>query len=135
MAEYGILVDDSYPYRYDSDYTAKGGYEGCRRLFSMPDRATALVAGNVQVLLGTLSYCQEHNVGIPGDISVVCGMQPENSTLFFTDITSAVLDAKMIGKRAGQMILERIANADVKLKNQVIFSSKIHYGNSVKRLP
>jgi LacI family transcriptional regulator len=134
MAEYGILVDDAYPYCYNFDYTSQGGYEGCRRLFASEDRPTALVTGNAEVLRGALSYCRSNGIRIPEDLSIVGGMQPENSNLFFTDITSVILDSEAIGKRAGQMILDRIANGNAKLKNQVIFSSQIHYGNSVKKL-
>lgn len=133
MREFGIRVEDDYPYRFDSDFMQTGGMEGCERMLACSERPTALVTTNVEVLIGALKCLEANGLSVPEDISVVSHAQPLNMGLFKVSVTSTAQDQVMLGQRAGQLLLERLKCATLP-NREVIFPSLIQYGNSVRNL-
>lgn len=133
MNEYGITVGENYPYRYDSDYTRQGGMNGCKHMLECSPRPTALIATNPETLLGALIYLRSQNVRIPEDISVVSCSDLPNAGLYPISITCAHQDPRMLGSKAGSLLLERIREPQEN-NREVIFPCVIEYGNSVRKL-
>ena len=133
MREFGIEVDERYPYRFDSNFMTSGGFEGCERLLGLAERPTALVATNPEILVGALSCLNLRGVRVPDDLSVVSFSRPMNMALFYIDITSSTEDPQLLGLRAGSLLLERLRAPDLP-NREIIFPSPVGFGNSVKRL-
>lgn len=133
MREYGIEVDKDYPYQYFSDYMRQGGMEGCKKLLEMRDRATALIATNGELLLGTLIYLRERKIAIPQDLSVVSYSLPVNLPIFPLRITSAIQNPATLGEKAASLLLERLKTAELP-NREVIYPCRIEYGESVRRI-
>lgn len=133
MAEYGYPVDESYPYRYDSDYTRQGGIDGCRRMLSQNVLPTALIATNPETLLGALTYLRTRKVSIPEDLSVVSCADLPNASLYPVQVTCAQQDPFILGEKAGVLLLERLSASNV-ANREIIYPCPIEYGNSVLKI-
>lgn len=133
MLEYGIHVDASYPFQVETSYTRLDGMRAMEMIEQMSPRPTAIVTTNPETQIGVMHYCREHHIEIPNDYSLVSYASANDDDLFFIQPTCAVQDHRAIGIRAGELLLERIANPDLP-NREVIFPSPVIYGNSVKSL-
>ena len=133
MEEFGIPVDEHYPYQIETDYTCSDGFRAMEAISLLEDRPTAIVTTNPETQIGLLHCCKERNLKIPDDFSLVSYAPSNNTELMFVEPTCAIQDHRVIGQRASDLILERIANP--KLPNrEIIYPCPIVYGNTVKPL-
>ncbi|MEA4912112.1 MAG: LacI family DNA-binding transcriptional regulator [Oscillospiraceae bacterium] len=133
MQAAGIEVDAAYPYRYDGKYDIETGYYGLKYLMSKSQVPTAIVTMNDSITLGSLKYCREQKIDIPGDLSVVAYGDTDNAELFVVTPTCISLNPDVIGKRAAQCLFERI-NTTIQNTREIIFTSLLQYGNSTRPL-
>lgn len=134
MHEYGITVDDSYPFRYNADsFVEKGGFDAVDYLFHLQDRPTAIITTNNAMSIGALKYMKRHNIQIPGEVSFMCYGNIENSELFFVEPSYTTLNPYTIASKAYQYIITRIENKNLP-NRETIFESKLHSGESVAPL-
>ncbi|MDN5276207.1 MAG: hypothetical protein PWR01_172 [Clostridiales bacterium] len=133
MSEVGIFVDESYPYRYDGDFTMESGYQGAAKMVNMHQKPSAIVIMNNVMAIGALKYFRANNIRVPEDVSIVAYGNIDNSDLLYVQPTIVTLDPWSIGNKAGEMILERIKNRNMG-NREVIFVPQLVEGNSVKKL-
>ncbi|MEZ6191817.1 MAG: LacI family DNA-binding transcriptional regulator [Phycisphaerales bacterium] len=69
LEEQGIAFDEKLVIRAPGD--RQGGYQLIRRVFSAPDRPTAIYITDPMTAVGAICEAQEMGLGIPGDISIV----------------------------------------------------------------
>jgi len=129
MSEVGIYVDESYPYRYDGNFTMESGYQGAAKIFNASDKPSAIVIMNNVMAIGALKYFRANNIKVPEDISVVAYGNIDNSDLLYIQPTIVTLDAWVIGNKAGEMILERIKRKNIP-NREIIFVPQLIEGNS-----
>lgn len=130
MAEFGILIDENYPYCYEGSFTLQSGIQAVDHLCSLADPPTAILSQNNMMTLGLLKGLRARNINVPEDVSIVSFHGIENIDLMSIRPTVAYVDNNAIGSRVGEAILERIA--DNTLPNrEFIFETNIITGNSV----
>jgi LacI family transcriptional regulator len=55
----------------NTDFTEKGGHQGCLELLSRGRSFTAIIAGNDAIAVGCMAVVHQRNLRIPGQISIV----------------------------------------------------------------
>lgn len=53
------------------DWTETGGYEAMRRFMALRDPPTAVLSANYNMTIGALTWCHEHGIAIPDDLSII----------------------------------------------------------------
>ena len=93
--------------------TPKGGEEAISGIMNSPQPPTALVCFSDLVALGVLSGLQYKNY-VPGkDIAVVSCDDIEEASRGYVQLTTARIQKSMIGRKAAEMLLERIAHPEL----------------------
>lgn len=133
MSEVGINVCNDYLYKYDGDFTVESGYQGVSKLMSLEDRPTAIVSMNNHMTIGVLKYCKAYNINVPQEISIASYGNVDNIDLMYTQPSEVTLNLWLIGKKTGEMILERINNKNIGSR-EVVFSPQLKVGNGVRKI-
>ena len=129
LAEFRIDLPEEYV--IEGDFRDRAGFEGARKLMSLSNPPTAIVAMNNIMLLGALKYLRLNGVRVPEDISIAAYGNIENIEVMYIQPTHVTQDPRMIGTRAGELILERIARSGLQSR-EVIFEPSLVKGNSVQ---
>jgi len=94
------------------DFTQEAGQRAAWELLGLADRPTAIFTHNDQLALGAREAAYAMNLSIPRDLSLVGYDDSKTSRLHGIDLTSVDLQAFELGRRAGSVALERLANPD-----------------------
>jgi LacI family transcriptional regulator len=133
MVQIGIKVDpETYPYFYQGHFTMSGGREVARKILASEDRPTALMATNGDMVIGLLSVFKDAGLRVPEDISIATINNISNHNLLYVDITLAKPAPFQMGKRAAEMLVDRITATQPLPNREVRFPYKLHVGNSIK---
>lgn len=97
------------PIIVEGDYNEAGGYEGARNLMELRDPPTALFAANDLAAVGALSYLREQEIDVPGQVSVVGYDNTILAHVGTSALTTVHQPRQEIGRRAMQLLVERIA--------------------------
>ena len=134
LNEAGIDISDNYPYLFTSDsFSIENGFSGCSFLMQMQNRPTAIIAANNTLAIGMLRYLRLANIKIPEDVSVLSYGNIDNSDLFFVNSGHTTLNPVMIGEKAAECILSRIA-APNQNNREIIFEPTLLTNSSVMPL-
>ena len=88
------------------------GYEGMKRLLSLPKRPTAIFARNDFTAVGAMSAAKEAGLAIPSDLAIV-GFDDTPLALHTTpSLTTVRQPMRVQGQIAAEMLLRRISNKD-----------------------
>ncbi|HHX62821.1 MAG TPA: LacI family transcriptional regulator [Epulopiscium sp.] len=113
---------------YEWEVTAKS----CEKILKMKHRPTALLLPDDYAALAVYRTASQLNIRIPEDISLVGYDGLEFSRIMTPRLTTIKQDTEMIGKLAGEKIVNLIENNQ---KQQVIYvPTVILEGSSVKKL-
>lgn len=115
---------------YEGDFTFEAGYQGAKLFKQAETPPTAIAAMNNVMTLGALQYCRRTGIEVPDEISIAGYGTIEHRDLMYVEPTYVSQDAWLIGKRAAEMMLERLQGAPVP-NREVIFDSAVVSGNSV----
>lgn len=130
MMDYGIVVDDDYPYVFNGQFTIEGGRLAIKNMLRFPDPPTAIVSESNMSTIGILQQLLRYKINIPDDISMCAHDQLDNMDLFATHIVTATYDLRAIAQCAGKMILERMHNP-LPVIQQFTFPPTLTQGNSI----
>lgn len=97
--------------------TEKVGYEGMKRLLSLPNRPTAIFARNDFTAIGAMSAIKEANLRIPEDIAVVGFDDIPMAVHTSPTLTTVRQPLRLQGQLAAEMLLRRI-ETDEKIKSE-----------------
>jgi LacI family transcriptional regulator len=89
-------------------YSMEGGYLMARQVLAMQPRPTAFFAGNNFIAIGTLRAIREAGLGVPNDLSIVAFDDLPLSWSAEPFLTVAVQPAYEMGRRATELLLQRI---------------------------
>jgi LacI family transcriptional regulator, galactose operon repressor len=90
------------------DFNETGGYKGMKELLKLNPRPTAVFAANDLMAIGTMIALREEGLDIPGDIAVVGFDDIPAASLVNPPLTTIAQFPEQLGKRAAQMLLERL---------------------------
>lgn len=92
----------------EGDFTQEGGMIAMRTLLNLPERPTAVVAGNDLSALGAIAAIREAGLRVPEDISIV-GFDDVPSVRYTVPaLTTVRIPIREMGMQAIRRLLERI---------------------------
>lgn len=130
MNEFGIVISENYPFRYEGNFTLESGYQAVEYMYTLSSKPTAIVSLNNMMTIGILKCLCTRNIQIPEDISIVGYDGIENLELMSVRPTVANFDPHIIGKHVGMAILERIRDNHIE-NREFILDPEIINGNAV----
>lgn len=133
MSKVGIKVDDEYPFRYDGDFTVESGYQGAMTLLSMPEKPTAIVIMNNSMTTGALKYLRLKNLKVPEDVAIASYGALDNMELMYVRPTISAFNEWVLGKRAGEFILQRIKN-EASSNREAIYTPQLITGDDLAKI-
>ena len=134
MKEADLPVDSAYPYQYSDTFTTQTGYDGASILLSLPDPPTAFVFDSSELAFGGMRFFAENGIQVPNDVSFVCVGDVANRDLLYIRPTLSSVNLHGMGARMAELLLERIQSETPIPNREILFSSTILYGDSVKSL-
>ena len=132
MATIGVTITPDHPYYYEADFhNNASGAIGTRKLLSLKDAPTAIIAMNNELCVGALRYCRENSIRIPEQLSLCSYGQLHNDDLLYVHPSYVTMDPQTIGRRIGENLLERIANKNKLPNREIRYSPSLIPGNGV----
>ncbi|MCS6847022.1 MAG: LacI family DNA-binding transcriptional regulator [Anaerolineae bacterium] len=107
LSEAGIAIDDALIQMGDA-FTEAGGYEGMRRLLALSSPPTAVFAANDLMAMGALMAIREAGLQVPRDMAVVGFDDIPAAKLVTPPLTTVSQFQEQLGRRAAEMLLERM---------------------------
>lgn len=92
--------------------TEKMGYEGVKRLMSLPNPPTAVFARNDFTAIGAMTAIKEAGLSIPHDMAIVGFDDIPMATHTSPPLTTVRQPMRLQGQLAAEMLLRRILNED-----------------------
>lgn len=92
----------------DSNFSEEGGRRAARRFVAAGARATAVFAANDLMAIGVMQELAAAGLNVPRDISVVGFDDIHAAGLVTPSLTTVSLHQDKMGRRAAEMLLERI---------------------------
>lgn len=106
LADHGLPIDNNLIVQGDSSYTS--GIQFTEKLLNLKTPPDALFTGNNLITLGALEVINGRKLQIPNDIAVL-GFDDMNwSNALNPPLTAVRQPAYEIGKRAGELLIQRI---------------------------
>lgn len=102
------------------DWSIASGYRNAHHLLNQPERFTALIVANDQMALGAMRACQENDLRIPEDISIV-GFDDIPEAEFLTpSLTTVRQDFDELGKQGIEYLIQYITDPFTPAVQQII---------------
>jgi DNA-binding LacI/PurR family transcriptional regulator len=116
------------------DHTESSGIDAGRLLAAERDRGTplptAVLAGNDRCAMGVLISFTRTGIDVPGDVSLVGYDDSHLSHLMPVGLTTVRQDAVLMAEHAVRFAVERLENADLKLREAVLDPKLVVRGTS-----
>ena len=109
------------------------GYELANQLLDLPERPTAIIAGNNLMALGAIHAIKDRKLSLPGDISLVSFDDREWAQLITPTITVASQPTYEMGQQAAELVMRRLENDDISFEH-VVLESEIIFRESVRSI-
>jgi LacI family transcriptional regulator len=90
------------------DFTVQSGIDCTNTLLAASPRPTAILAANDLIAMGALSAIRAAGLRVPEDIAVVGFDDIQSAALVSPPLTTVSLFQEQIGRRAAEMLLERL---------------------------
>ncbi len=105
--------------------TEKMGYEGMKRLLSLPNPPTAVFARNDFTAIGAMTAIKEAGLGIPGDIAIVGFDDIPMATHTSPPLTTVRQPMRLQGQLAAEMLLRRIGDEETPERKERILNCEL----------
>jgi len=137
MKKYNIEIDDNLIKSKKSDY--ESGVQLMKELLDLSDPPTAVFTGNNLLTLGALETIHNRGYNIPQDISIIGFDDMYWSNSLNPPLTAVRQSGYDIGKRAGELLLQRIqdpmrSNSNVILNTELIVRKSCRNINEIKHI-
>jgi LacI family transcriptional regulator len=106
------------------------GFREATTLLQQRDRPTAIIAAGNRILVGVIRALQQHNVSVPGDISLIGCDRTDLALLYPGPITLIDRDMEEIGRTGAQLLLDRLKNGADRLAQRIVFPTRLIMGGS-----
>lgn len=132
------MADADFPVRdefcWPGGMQPDAGYKVARQLFALQRKPTAVFCTNNKLLLGFVRAMGESGIRCPDDISVVGFDDFTWTENFHPRLTTVAQPARELGRRAMQLLLERVENtADEFPSRQVVLKQELIVRESTAR--
>lgn len=92
--------------------TVEDGYQAALHLIKQPQRPTAILAINDLLAIGALRAAGDEDLRIPQDLSLISFDNISLANYLNPRLTTATKNILQVGRKAVQMVLERMANPE-----------------------
>jgi DNA-binding LacI/PurR family transcriptional regulator len=105
--------------------TEEIGYEGMKRLLSLPNRPTAVFARNDFTAIGAMSAIKEAGLSIPEDVAIVGFDDIPLAVHTSPPLTTIRQPMRLQGQLAAELLLRRIEDKEVQLREEHILDCEL----------
>ncbi|MBE0687663.1 MAG: substrate-binding domain-containing protein, partial [Anaerolineaceae bacterium] len=123
-------IDYLQQYIYEGDLTRKGGERGAKKLLSLSDKPTAIIASNDLMALSAMTYAQEMGLTVGKDVSIAGFDDVTPSDIF--SLTTLRQPIYNIGCLLTSMLQKLIQNELVE-EDQILLKPQLIIRNSTGR--
>ncbi|MFS1517585.1 catabolite control protein A [Bacillus sp. SCS-151] len=127
LSEAGLQYVDEYV--LEGDYTYDSGIEAYKKIEEMPDKPTAVFAGNDEMALGVIHGAQDHGTVIPKDMEVIGFDNTRLSFMVRPQLTTVVQPMYDIGAVA-MRLLTKYMNKEKVEDSVVVLPHRIEFRHS-----
>jgi LacI family transcriptional regulator len=110
LAEHGLSLDPAYVRR--GAYTFESGVEAARDLLSLPERPTAIFAGNDEMAIGVMKAARDAGLTVPGDLSIVGFDDLPMASRVWPNLTTVRLPIRDMGRMAAEKLTAGLRGLD-----------------------
>jgi DNA-binding LacI/PurR family transcriptional regulator len=109
----------------EGGFTEAEGYRGCRELLESWPLPTAIFAANDLCAIGVLNALEEAGLSIPGDVSLIGYDNTSLAALRHVSLTSIHQPGEDMGRKAMELLIERIHEGRTEPRHLVIAPSLV----------
>jgi LacI family transcriptional regulator len=102
------------------DFSGESAFQETLKLLKMPKRPTALIAGGIAMLGGTLQAIQACGLSVPGDISLIGSADSELAQLSVPPITVVRGDYARLGETSALLLLDHLNGTPVSAPRNIV---------------
>lgn len=113
MIQAGIPINDKHISYTDGAYSYPSSLKAARKLFSQPDRPTAVFCISDSVALAAVVSAQEMGLRVPEDVSIVGFDDVVYTQMFHPYLTTVVQPCAELGSRAVEMLHELMTDGNI----------------------
>lgn len=132
MEDYNLPVDPAYV--IDTSYGEEFGYEAMQKLWSLPERPTAVFSANYTLCLGIYEAIYNLGIKVPEDLSVVSFDDFELSMLLSPPLTAVRQPLEELAEHACELLIRRMNGDYSDFPRTIRVKPECIYRDSVRNL-
>lgn len=121
-------------YCVNENMTISGGYNGAKRIISLPNPPTALLCANYELTIGAIIAINEAGIKIPNELSVIGFDNLTLAQLVQPNLTIIVQPMREIAENAAKLMLDRLSNGKKGDTKIVELAVRMSRGKSVQKI-
>jgi LacI family transcriptional regulator len=102
------------------NFTKPDGHKAMAQLIDLPDPPTAVISGNNTLTLGALQAIHAHSIRVPDELSIIGFDDTDWATSMQPPLSVIAQPTYEIGRRAAELLLERMDNPGLPLRHIVL---------------
>jgi len=106
-------------------FTQRSGYQATQEILECTSRPTALFAGNNFIAIGALRALRDAGLRVPEDVSLVSFDDLTSELLIEPFLTAADQPAYEMGRRATQLLVDRLSEPSANGYQEIVLPAKI----------
>lgn len=110
LAEHGLTLDPAYIRR--AAYTFESGVEAATELLALPERPTAIFAGNDEMAIGVMKAARDAGLDVPRDLSIVGFDDLPMASRVWPNLTTVRLPIRDMGRMAAEKLTAGLRGLD-----------------------
>lgn len=133
MEDAGFPVPEEYKKR--GEHSIEYGYMSMKALLALEERPTAVFMTNYEITLGAVMAVNESELNCPEDISMLGFDDLILSHVVSPRMCMIAQPMKEMGEKAVGLLLKRIIGNENEIPVEIVMSTRIVAGNSIRELP
>ncbi len=133
MEDAGLSVPEEYKKR--GEHSIEYGYMSMKALLALGERPTAVFMTNYEITLGAVMAVNESELNCPEDISMLGFDDLILSHVVSPRMCMIAQPMKEMGEKAVELLLKRIVGNENEIPVEIVMSTRIVSGNSIRELP
>jgi DNA-binding LacI/PurR family transcriptional regulator len=133
-----VLAENGIPYEpalvEEGTWEVQSGHRAAQKYLGLPERPTAIFAGNDLMALGAIYAIQEAGLNVPKDIAIVGYDDREIASLSNPTITTVCTPSFEMGQTAARLIVERLEH-HVEIKDPIRIQGRLIIRESCGAIP
>lgn len=110
LAEHGLTLDPAYIRR--AAYTFESGVDAATELLALPERPTAIFAGNDEMAIGVMKAARDAGLDVPRDLSIVGFDDLPMASRVWPNLTTVRLPIRDMGRMAAEKLTAGLRGLD-----------------------